>query len=299
MKENILIIGGTGFIGQNLLNGLSQNKYSLFSLSKKKINNKKRLKNVNYIFCDITKFKDLKKKINYRFDHVVNLSGYVDHSKKKQNITCHYLGSKNLIDIFKNKKIKTFLQIGSSLEYGNAPSPQKEVSNCKPKGSYGLSKLKASKYLKLVGKINNFPFIILRPYQVYGPYQKKNRLIPQTINSCLKNKKFKCTLGKQLRDFIYIDDFIILIKKILKTNKPRQEIYNVGSGFPVSVKSVINKIHNFIKKGNPLYGKIVMRKDEIHSLYPSIQKVKKHFNWHPKYKISSGIKKTISFYRKN
>ena len=131
------------------------------------------------------------------------------------------------------------------------------------------------------------------------PIKKKNRLIPQTINSCLKNKKFKCTLGKQLRDFIYIDDFIILIKKILKTNKPRQEIYNVGSGFPVSVKSVINKIHNFIKKGNPLYGKIVMRKDEIHSLYPSIQKVKKHFNWHPKYKISSGIKKTISFYRKN
>ena len=63
-------------------------------------------------------------------------------------------------------------------------------------------------------KMSNF--IILRPYQVYGPYQKYDRLIPMVIKSCLKNKKFPCTEGNQERDFLYVDDFTDLIIKILK-----------------------------------------------------------------------------------
>ena len=59
-------------------------------------------------------------------------------------------------------------------------------------------------------------YLILRPYQIYGPYQKMNRLIPMVINSCLKNKKFNCTDGSQLRDFLYVDDFSNLLIKIIK-----------------------------------------------------------------------------------
>ena len=122
-----------------------------------------------------------------------------------------YVGSKNLIDIFKLKEIQTFIQIGSSLEYGDLKSPQEEIRKCNPKSWYGSSKLKASKYLEKINKEYKIPYIILRPYQVYGPKQKLNRLIPQTIDSCLKNKSFKCTSG--VRDFIYIKDFVDLIKK--------------------------------------------------------------------------------------
>ena len=80
---------------------------------------------------------------------------------------------------------------------------------------YGKSKFLATKLIKQ--KIKKY--IILRLYQVYGPFQKKNRLIPITINSCLKNNSFACSEGNQMRDFLYVNDFIKLILKILNKKK--------------------------------------------------------------------------------
>ena len=296
MKEKILVVGGTGFIGYHVLKNLSLKKYFLYSLSKNNPKSDRKVKNVKYIFCDIINKKDLKKRLSKNFDHIINLSGYIDHSKKKENNLYHYVGSKNLIDIFKLKEIQTFIQIGSSLEYGDLKSPQEEKRKCNPKSWYGLSKLKASKYLEKINKEYKIPYIILRPYQVYGPKQKLNRLIPQTIDSCLKNKSFKCTSGVQKRDFIYIKDFVDLIKKILQLKKIRCEIFNVGSGKPIYVKDVIKKIKTITNSGNPELGSIKMRKDEIMNLYPSIKKVKKYFNWQPKIKLNDGLKKTIKSY---
>lgn len=296
MKEKILVVGGTGFIGYHVLKNIHSKKYLLYSLSKNKPEVEKRLKYVRYLYCDITKYKALKKKLSKNFDHVINLSGYIDHSKKKENFLYHYLGSKNLIDILKLKKIQTYIQIGSSLEYGNLKSPQSEKKICKPVSWYGKSKFKASQYLQKISKIYNLPYIILRPYQIYGPKQKKNRLIPQTIDACLKNLEFSCTAGTQKRDFIYIDDFIRLIKKILIKKNIRYEIFNVGSGKPILVKNIIKKIQNFTKLGKPKFGAISMRNDEIMNLYSSTKKIKKYFNWIPKVKLNQGIKKTINSY---
>ena len=136
---------------------LSRKKYSLYSVSKEN-QKKNKLKNIKYFNCDISKFKELKKKLNYDYDHIINLSGYIDHSNKKENINCHFNGSKNLARIFLKKKIKSFIQIGSSLEYGNQKSPQIENHKCKPIGSYGQSKKKkkkkkASELLKSYGKL--------------------------------------------------------------------------------------------------------------------------------------------------
>lgn len=298
MREKILVVGGTGFIGYHVLKNLSLKKYSLYSLSKNKPKSDRKVKNVKYIFCDIINKKDLKKRLSKNFDHVVNLSGYIDHSKKKENDLYHYVGSKNLIDIFKLKEIQTFIQIGSSLEYGDLKSPQEEIRKCNPKSWYGSSKLKASKYLEKINNEYKIPYIILRPYQVYGPKQKLNRLIPQTIDSCLKNKSFKCTSGIQKRDFIYIKDFVDLIKKILQLKRIRCEIFNVGSGKPIYVKDVIKKIKTITNSGNPKLGSIKMRKDEIINLYPSIKKVQKYFNWKPKITLNDGLEKTIKSYDK-
>ena len=296
MKEKILVVGGTGFIGYHVLKNIPSKKYLLYSLSKNKPTKEKKIKNVKYLYSDITNYKNLKKKLSENFDHVINLSGYIDHSKKKENILCHYFGSKNLIDIFKSRKIQTFIQIGSSLEYGYLKSPQIEKEYCKPVSWYGKSKFRASQYLKKVSKVYNLPYIILRPYQIYGPKQKKDRLIPQTIETCLKNKIFLCTPGTQKRDFLYVDDFVFLIQKILLKKNIRYEIFNVGSGKPILVKNIIKKIRNLTKSGEPKFGAIKMRKDEVMSLYPLTKKVKKYFNWKPKVKLIQGLKKTIKSY---
>ena len=155
--------------------------------------------------------------------------------KKYQSQKVHFNGLKNILKIIDIKNLKLFIQVGSSLEYGKRKSPQKESFFCKPISHYGKAKYDASNLLKKKLK----KFVILRPYQIYGPNQKTNRLIPMVINSCLKDETFSCTSGNQLRDFLYVDDFSHLIIKILKRKFFQHRIYNVGNGSPKKVKDVI------------------------------------------------------------
>ena len=296
-KEKILIIGGTGFIGYHALKKLQKLNYTLYSVSTKYPKKNRKVKKVKYLICDISKKKLLNKKLNLDFRYIINFGGYVDHRNKAKTMASHNRGCKNLVDFFKHKKIKHFIQIGSSLEYGASRVPNKETSSCKPLGNYGLSKYKASEYLKKIGKKNNFPFTILRLYQIYGSNQSLNRIIPITINACLKNKSFSCTNGLQKRDFLYIDDLIRLLILILR-KKASKQIFNVGSGKPVEIRKVIKIINKNIGLGNPLFGKIKMREDEIKSSFPNIHKIKNQFKWTPKISFKKGIKNTILSYEK-
>ncbi len=303
MRKKILIVGGTGFIGYHLAKKSLEKKWDVTSISSGPPKRIRKLKKVKYIKCDITKKNILKKKIKTNFDYVVNLGGYVDHTKKEKTFKSHYRGCRNLAEIFLKKNLKTFIQMGSSVEYGNSKSPQKEIMRPKTillKSIYGKAKLMSSNYLIKLYKDKNFPVTILRLYLAFGPKQDINRFIPIIINSCIKNKKFPCSEGKQFRDFIYIDDVINAIFKCLDNKNARGEIFNIGSGKPKKIKNIIQKIKKIIKKGEPEYGKIKLRKDEILKLFPSIKKIQKKLNWKPNIPFDYGLRKTIrTYYEKN
>ena len=300
MKKKILIIGGTGFLGYHLAKKCLLKKWDVTSVSTNIPQKKRFLVNVKYLILDITKKKLISKKIKSNYDFVVNFGGYVNHNEKLKTYKSHYIGCKNLADIFKDSKIKLFIQIGSSVEYGNLKSPQKEDSKTnvnKLKSTYGKAKLMATNYLLKLNKTHNFPCTILRLYLVYGPYQDKNRLIPHTLNECLNDNLFDCSAGKQYRDFLFVDDLMTAIFKCFYNKQSIGEIMNVGTGKPHNIKKVILFIRNNIKLGNPVFGKIPLRKDEISKLYPDISKVKKILNWDPRISFQKGIKTLIKHYK--
>lgn len=292
MKKKILITGCSGFLAKNLINYLlKKNKYNLYGLSKKKLNFTKKIKHLN---CDITNLKKLRSVLANKYDIIINFAGNINHNNSSQNYKVHYLGVKNLLEASKENRPDLFIQIGSSLEYGKIKCPHREGAICKPKSSYGKAKHLASKIIQE----NLKKYIILRPYQVYGPHQKTNRLVPKVIESCLRGIPFKCTTGEQRRDFLYVEDFTRLIGKLIEKKNFLSGIYNIGSGVPVTVKKIILLINNIIKKGKPLFGYIKMRKEEDNILYPNIKKIKNEFKWTPKISLHNGLKKTIKFYEK-
>lgn len=302
MKKKILIIGGTGFLGSSLCKYTKKKKFNTISVSSHKTKFKK-IDKVKYIFCDITKTNEIEKKLNFNVDYVVNFSGYVDHSNKKKTYQSHYIGCKNLVNFFQKKKIKKFIQVGSSLEYGKTISPHYEKFKKKDlnslKSVYAKSKFLATKYCLEAFKKNFFPVTIVRPYLVYGPGQKSNRLIPFIISESLKNKNFPCSNGNQVRNFLFIDDFIKGIFKILSCKNVNGEIINIGSNENLRIKKVILMITNYIKLGKPLFGKIKLRKDESLRYYPNIKKAKKLINWKPLIRFENGMTKTIKYFLKN
>ena len=300
MKKKILICGGTGFIGYHLSLEAIKKGFNVTSVSTNPPKKLRYSNKVKYIECDLSDSNSLKKKIKGRFDYVINLAGYVNHSDKLNTYNSHYKGCKNLANFFLNKKLKSFIQIGSSVEYGNIRSPQKEklFTKKKIKSTYGLAKLKATKYLINLYKTKAFPVTILRLYLVYGPRQDINRVIPITILNCLKDLEFDCSNGNQYRDFIFIDDLTKAVFKCLNNKRAKGEIINIGSKKPKKIKEVIKYINKKIKKGKPIFGKVQLRKDEIMKLYPDISKARKIINWTPKINFYKGMIKTINYYKK-
>ena len=283
MKKKILVIGGTGFIGHHLIKSLKSRNYIIHSVSTKRPKKDRIVIGVKYILTDISNFKKLNKDLKKdQYDYVVNLGGYVDHSNKKKTLNSHYVGCKNLVNLFLNSKIKKFIQIGSSGEYGTLKSPHHENFNTTPTTIYNLAKKKASNFLIKSFKTNSFPVTILRLYLAYGPNQDQNRFIPIVINNFLQNKSFKLSHCNQYRDFIYIDDVINVIIKMLIIKKTNGEIFNLGTGKPIKLKTVINKIRIHIKGGKPIYGIKKLRKDEIYKIYSNNKKIKKIIKWFPK-----------------
>ena len=304
LKKNILITGGTGFIGFNLIKRLSKRKkIKIYSLSRRKPKIENKLSNVTYLYCDISKKKKLNKVLSKKnFDYVVNLAGEVNHFEKKNTFNSHYIGCKNIAQFFINKKIKKFIQMGSCVEYGKYSSPQKETYEPKLrdiKSAYGKSKLRATYMLLNYFRKKKLPVVIFRLYITFGPNQEPNRLIPTVITNCLKNKIFDCSNGSQYRDFVHVNQVVSLIVKALNKKKIVGQIFNIGSGKPVRVRTVIEKIRKSINMGQPMYGKIKLRKDEIMKLYPNISKLVKFFNFKLKDSFQSDLNNTIANYKKN
>ncbi len=299
MKKKILVIGGTGFIGTSLLKKCKKLNWNLTSLSLHKPNVKDRIGGIKYLVCDISSLKRLKKTIKSNYDYVVNLGGYIDHINKNKIRKNHLIGAKNLFRVFRDRKIQSFIQIGSSSEYGSLRSPQKEESKVQPKDIYGKHKYLATKYYLECYKKFNFPVTIIRFYQLYGPYQKKNRFIPQLINACKTGDIFYTSSGKQFRDFLYVDDAVNGIIKSIISSKSKGKILNIGYGKAVQLKNVMKMVEKKMGNFYPVFGKIRLRKNENKVLYPDISKAKKFLNWKNKTTFTKGIDKTIKYYKDN
>ena len=297
-KIHLLVIGGTGFIGHNILKKAKMLNWNLSSASRRKPKKSKIIKGVHYMKVDITNKSQIKKRLNQNFTHVINAAGNASENFKENNkkkiFQLYHLRPKNLIDFFLKKKIQNFIQIGSSAEYGPLKAPQSENNKCYPKSDYGIAKLKTTEHISKLYDKKKFPSTVIRLFQVYGHEQDHQSILQFIIKNCLKNKSFDLSKGNQTRDFCFIDDVIRAIFLLIKSKK-KGEIFNVAQGVSISIKKLTNMIKNKLKKGKPNFGKIKYKKNEIIHSRANIKKINKKIKWKPKIKIDEGINLLLNY----
>ena len=300
-NSKILVAGGTGFIGGNLINELISLGNEVVSISKKNTN---KSKNIKYICHDLTiplKKKDILSLSD--ISHIVNCSGYIDHTNFKdggKNIfNNHFQSLYTLTELAIELGVKSFIQIGSSDEYGNNKSPIKEIMTEMPISPFALGKLTSTHFLQQCFRQGSLNPVILRPFLVFGEMQKSNRFLAYLIKNCLNDKKFKVTKGEQKRDYLYIKDFNKAIIKSFNNQNAYGEVFNIASGKPITIKEIINKVQTNIGMGKPIYGAQKYREGENMELYANINKAKKILNWSPKYNLNESLDKVINWYKNN
>lgn len=300
----LLVVGGNGFIGRHIVNhaiGLGWDITSLNLLPRHE--SAEHSQNVHYLAADIADGNVLKTVLgDASFEYVVNCGGYIDHtlffSGGRAVFDTHFGGVLNLVENLNRNVLQSFVNIGSSDEYGNTSAPQVETQRESPISPYSLGKVAATHFLQMLHRTESFPATTLRLFLTYGPGQDDRRFLPQIIKGCLEGRSFSTSTGKQLRDFCFIQDTVDAVFAAFSRPAIGGEVVNIGSGQPVSVRQVIEAVQRLIGRGKPRFGEIAHRPGENMELYANISKAKALLNWEPNVTLETGLDKTIQWIRK-
>jgi nucleoside-diphosphate-sugar epimerase len=303
-KKSLLVIGGTGFIGSHLVQAASKQGWHVSSVSLHNPRANQCLAKVDYIVADVSDKKALKEALGHRkFSHIVNLGGYIDHANIRGGgnkvVDAHFSAVRNIVALTCSGQILRFVQIGSSDEYGDIIAPQRENEREMPISPYAFAKVASTYFLQMLHRTENLPCTTLRLFLTYGPGQSERRFLPQIIKGCLEDKVFPVSGGEQLRDFCYVDDTVTAILLALDDNRVDGKIINIGSGDPIRIRKVIEKVQQYIGKGSPQYGQIDYRLGENMALYGDIEQARELLNWEPLITLEEGLKKTIESIRRS
>ena len=297
----MLVVGGSGFIGHHVVKRGVGLGWQVTSLGLNQPLPARRVAGVHYFVGDVCNESTLKEIGHNRFDYVVNLGGYIDHTLfnngGRRAIRSHFDGLLGLIEFLDRSTIRRLVQIGSSDEYGTAPAPQTESQREQPISPYSLGKVAATHFLQMLHRTEDFPAVILRLFLTYGPGQGDQRFLPQIISNCLSNKEFPASKGEQVRDFCYIDDTVEAIFRAFDCDAANGLVFNIASGQPKKIHEVVEMVVNMVGGGKPKFGLIPYRTGENMLLYGDISTAQNILKWRPATPLVAGLQATIESMR--
>ena len=313
--KTIVITGGLGFIGSNLINILSKKNYFIINIDKvtyaSNFNNISRnIKNYKFYKQDINNQNFIQKILDkYNPSLIFNLAAetHVDRSidGPKQFINSNIYGVFNLLEVIRKfkKKIK-LIHVSTDEVYGdiinNKSSKESDAYN--PSSPYSASKASGDFLIKSYVRTYKIPAIITNCCNNYGPNQYPEKLIPTIIYKIVNNKPITIYgNGRNIREWIHVEDHCSALIKISEQGILGDN-YNIGSGIELNNIDIVKKIIysfkeidiNLANKAKFIFIKDRPGHDLRYSLNSS--KIKKKLKWDCKYNFDKEIKKIIIWY---
>ena len=319
--KKIIVTGGLGFIGSNLIKLLLNLNYRVLNLDKVSYasnfyNTKSYAKHKNYKFvkCDLCNYKKLNKIVhNFKPDGIFNLAAesHVDRSidGPKSFIDSNIVGVFNLLEIFKlfikKKNNCKLLHISTDEVYGDIlKGRSSEKYPYLPSSPYAASKASSDHLVYSYVRTFGIPAIVTNCSNNYGPRQHPEKLIPKLIYNIINNKNLPIYgNGKNSREWIHVDDHCEALLRIFKKGKIGN-FYNIGSNKNLNNLEITKNLLKISKSKlkNKTKSKIIFVKDRPgHDIRYALNsnKIKKELNWKPKIKFIDGINKTFNWYLSN
>jgi len=304
----VLVTGGAGFIGSNIVDLLIDNRYKVTVVDNLSTGKKENLNpRAKFYKIDI-RSSNLKKVFKReRPDYVLHQAAQTQVRKSILNPVydsrININGSLNLLECCKKYNIEKIIYASSGGAVYGEPRylPVDENHTINPISPYGVSKYMVESYLYTYNKLFGLDYIILRYSNVYGPRQDpygEAGVIAIFIGKFL-NKKRPMIFGdgNQTRDFVYVEDVAMANFLALKKNT-KDKIFNIGTGKGYSVNEITRKIKGILDSEiKPIYDSPI--KGEVRDICLNIKLSKKELGWKPQIDMDTGLKNTMKWFSKN
>lgn len=308
LEKRFLVTGGAGFIGNEVVkqlldSGATVTVFDNFSSGKKNyLPNHKKLK---IIRGNIVNESDIKLAIKNQ-EAVINLAALPfipdSYNHPADFFNVNTVGSVNMIlQSIRSKTVDIFIQISTSEVYGTAQKiPMDENHPTFPHSTYAVSKLAADRAAFTLYKEHNFPTVIIRPFNSFGPKFTQPYIIPEIIRQISTNGNLKLGNLKSSRDFTFVSDTARAILAATKEKKAIGEVINIGSGYDVTILKLANTILRLSNmKSKIIYDKNRKRPFDVNKLVCDNSKAKKILKWKPVISLEDGLKQTLTWAKNN
>jgi nucleoside-diphosphate-sugar epimerase len=310
----VFIAGLTGFIGELLAPELVSRGHEVSGLvryvsTRDRETVERMLPGVAIHFGDMLDMDSLKAALKEaRPDVVLNLAAQtsVEYSFRHLLEIYHidFVGTVNLslAAMATVTDLQKFIQASSVETYGNQERlPLREDMKLNPAAPYGVAKAAGEYHLNYLHQAFGFPSVIVRSANTYGRRRNKNFVVEHIIHCLLERQgDVKMGIPTSRRDFLYIDDerdfYIGLIES---QAPPAGEIINTGTGDPVSIAELFDKLVEIVgfRPGKISWNSISPRPNEIRTLTMDISKAKRLLDWEPKIGLDEGLRRTVQYWR--
>lgn len=307
---NILLLGAAGFIGTNLTIELAKNKNNRITLVDKCKDyftsiQKMHYDNANIIESDFTinsNFEDLLKGQETIYHLVSTTVPTTSNQQIPQELISNVVFSSKLFEACVKCNVKkiVFISSGGTVYGKEEDCPLKEITPTNPISSYGIQKVTIEKLLYLYNYLYGIDYRVIRLANPYGPYQRPNGVLGAVTTftyKALKNEQITVYGdGSVVRDFIYIDDAVRAITKIVD-GENKHHIFNLGCGYGTSIKQVLDTIESAL--GIHLDVAFVKaRKVDVPVNYLDISRYEKYYGALNPITLREGIIRTAEFMRR-
>ena len=305
--RKILVTGGAGFIGSNLVKELVGEKAKVVvydNFCSGDLSNLREVeKRITIIEGDILDpgFKDILEE--NQIECVFNLAAepYIPYCyyRPKKFFEVNASGALNILLACRDSKVKRIVQYSTSEVYGSARYvPMEEHHPTFPLSTYAVSKLAADRLCYTLHHEQEIPVIILRQFNAYGPGETQPYIVPEIITPLERGDKLKLGNLKARRDLTYVEDAVKASVALMKCDDAVGEVVNVGTGIDWSVEEIARTIGKLMgySKIKIEVEKARLRPLDVERLQCSYFKLYKLTGWNPQVDFKEGLRRTIDYY---
>jgi UDP-glucose 4-epimerase len=214
-----------------------------------------------------------------------------------EQLTLNVMGSLELFEIARSAGCKLWVGVGSQAEYGPHNETLTEATPVNPLTAYGVGKLCTGLLTKKLCELSGMRYVWFRLLATYGPKDDERHLIPTVVRRLLAGQSVPLTAGEQLWDYLYVEDAAEAIYRAAIT--PQAEgVFNLGSGEAQSVRSILERIRDFIDPALSLgFGRIAYPPDQLMRLETKVERLRQATGWTPRVPLDEGLRRTVEWYR--